>query len=560
MTGPDTLRHLARLATEAGSPATAREADALAERLAEGRFYVACVGQFKRGKSTLLNALVGESVLPTGVVPITAAVTVVRHGPEVRARVRFEDRDWEECDPRGLATYVSEEHNPGNEKGVTGVEVFVPHPLLGSGMCFVDTPGLGSVSGASTAATRAFVPHIDAALVVLGADPPITGEEFALIREVAQQLDELVFVFNKADRTSDRERAEAMRFTERVLSEQLRRPIGRIFEVSALERLQGGPPHDWEALSVRLASLAQRSGADLVRAAELRGIEAILTRLQHELLLQDEALVRPVEESRTRLDGLRRLVAEADASLGELGHRLTAVQERLSSTFIDERQEFFRRALPAAQRALVDSADREHRRGRGLRGYLTERAMEIAREWLARWKEEQEPRAEALYQHAVARFVDLVNEFRATLRSAGLENLPPLAPDTRFRARSGFYFTGMLRIAPESVGSAVLDLVRPPRRRRRLIERDAVLYLERLFEVNTARMTNDFRDRVMESRRLLEGEMRTRLRQIVESAERAAERARELQAAGAEAVQAERERLRRLRAELDQLRLRQEEV
>jgi hypothetical protein len=80
------------------------------------------------------------------------------------------------------------------------------------------------------------VPHIDAALIVLGADPPIIGEE------LAPQVDELIFVVDKADRTSDRERAEAVRFTERILSEQLRRPIGHMFEVSALERLQGGPP------------------------------------------------------------------------------------------------------------------------------------------------------------------------------------------------------------------------------------------------------------------------------------------------------------------------------
>lgn len=552
MSGPDTLRSLARLATEAGSPATAREAAALADRLAEGRFYVACVGQFKRGKSTLLNALVGEPVLPTGVVPVTAAVTVLRHGPELRARVRFADRDWEDCDPRGLETYVSEEHNPANEKGVTGVEVFVPHPLLESGLCLVDTPGLGSISEAGTAATRAFVPHIDAALVVLGADPPITRDELALVREVAQQVDELIVVVNKADRTSDRERAEAIRFTERVLREHLRRPVGRIFEVSALERLHGGPPRDWEALSSRLATLAQRSGADLVTGAEQRGLEALLARLQRELLQREEALLRPVEESRERLDRLRRLVAEADAALAELGHRLTAVQERLSSRFLDERKQFFDRALPAAQRALLESAD--HGRRRGLRRRLTERALEITRDCLASWKEEQEPRAEALYQQAVTRFVALVNEFQEGLRSWGLEDLPPLAPDTRFRARSGFYFTGMLTVAPESAGRSLLDLVRPREQRRRAIERDALRYLERLFEVNTARITNDFRDRVMESRRLLEREMRARLREVVESAERAARRAREIQAAGAEAVRVERERLRRLRTELERLR------
>src|SRR2546422_6513772 len=217
------LAALSRLAIEAGSPELARVVDALAERLREGRFYVACVGQFKRGKSTLVNALVGESVLPTGVVPITAAVTVVRHGERLAARVRFGERDWEECDPGSLATYVSEEQNPGNEKGVVAVEVFVPSPLLESGMCLVDTPGIGSISAANTAATREFVPHVDAALVVVGADPPISGDELALVQEIAREVADLIFVLNKADKLSDAEREQAIRFTERVLSERLGR-------------------------------------------------------------------------------------------------------------------------------------------------------------------------------------------------------------------------------------------------------------------------------------------------------------------------------------------------
>lgn len=66
---PSDLARLADLATEAGLPALARQASREIERLAEGRFYVACVGQFKRGKSTLINALVGQAVLPAGVAP-----------------------------------------------------------------------------------------------------------------------------------------------------------------------------------------------------------------------------------------------------------------------------------------------------------------------------------------------------------------------------------------------------------------------------------------------------------------------------------------------------------
>ena len=63
----------------------------LAERLQEGRFHLAVLGQFKRGKSTLLNALLGEEVLPAAVVPLTARPTFIRHGEQRRVRVVFED-------------------------------------------------------------------------------------------------------------------------------------------------------------------------------------------------------------------------------------------------------------------------------------------------------------------------------------------------------------------------------------------------------------------------------------------------------------------------------------
>ena len=172
------------LAQELGAEPVAEEARELAARVSEGRFYVACVGQFKRGKSTLLNALVGHAVVPTGFVPVTAVPTVIRFGDELHARVRMRDGSWQDVAMSDLKEYVTEELNPENKKAVDGAEVFVPSPLLSSGMCFVDTPGLGSVFTGNTATTQAFIPHIDAALVVVGADPPIAGEELALVESV----------------------------------------------------------------------------------------------------------------------------------------------------------------------------------------------------------------------------------------------------------------------------------------------------------------------------------------------------------------------------------------
>jgi hypothetical protein len=142
--GPLALYRLAELAQELDSERVFTEATGLAERMAEGRFYVACVGQFKRGKSTLLGALLGDRILPTGVLPITAVPTVIRYGSSRGARVRFQGGSWRNITPEELDQIVSEEHNPENIKDVIGVEVFCPSPLLVDGMSFVDTPGHSS--------------------------------------------------------------------------------------------------------------------------------------------------------------------------------------------------------------------------------------------------------------------------------------------------------------------------------------------------------------------------------------------------------------------------------
>ncbi|MGO8760077.1 MAG: dynamin family protein, partial [Terracidiphilus sp.] len=94
--GSSRLLRLGSLARELGAEPVAEEARELAARISEGRFYVACVGQFKRGKSTLLNALVGQAVVPTGFVPVTAVPTVIRFGGEPRARVRMRDGSWQD--------------------------------------------------------------------------------------------------------------------------------------------------------------------------------------------------------------------------------------------------------------------------------------------------------------------------------------------------------------------------------------------------------------------------------------------------------------------------------
>jgi ABC-type uncharacterized transport system ATPase component len=100
----------------------ARRASSLRERLRAGRFYIAVLGEFKRGKSTLVNALLGTELLPTGALPLTAVATELSHGT-TGATIVYLDGHSEEVPLDELANWVTEAKNPGNERKVARAEV-----------------------------------------------------------------------------------------------------------------------------------------------------------------------------------------------------------------------------------------------------------------------------------------------------------------------------------------------------------------------------------------------------------------------------------------------------
>jgi ribosome biogenesis GTPase A len=556
---PERVLALAEIANEVGAADIAADAQRLNERLAGGRFYVACVGQFKRGKSSLLNALIGEAILPVGVVPITTAVTVIRHGCERRARVSIGGR-WQEISTDAIAAYVSEDQNPANEKGVGLLEVFVPHPLLASGMCLVDTPGIGSVIDANTETTLAFVPHIDAALIVLGVDPPISGEELKLIEEVSRSVPELIVVLNKADRATEEERRAAIAFARKVVAQRLEKLVGRVFEVSATERLATDrATRDWEALERTLASLASTAASELLQRAEQRGCELLAYRLLHEIEEQHDALVRPLEQSESRLEMLRKCAEQAQRSLDDLGYALTAEQERLHRVFAEQWKAFLARATPAAAEQLLAALHGLHGRRDAMRKQALRMAQETALQWVDQWRAEAAPAAERLYRQGAERFAEIANGFLDRL--AGSDDAFAALPrtvnlDLGFRTPSRLYYTELMDLTGRSPLHWLVDVFVPPAALRRRIEREARDHLQHLLHANATRVMNDLDERVLESRRRLEGELQEYLRGIYASAERALQRGRARRNAGQVAVHAEVERLQAARRRIEALELR----
>lgn len=550
----DTSRRLDSLrafAIDVGAAEIAADADTLAERIREGRFYVAVLGQFKRGKSTLINALLGEALLPVGVAPVTSVVTVVRHGAR-GARARVADGEWEPMPVERVGELVSEKANPENRLAVRGVEVLLPSRLLAPGLCLVDTPGISSVFAGNTAETHAFVPHVDAAIVVLGADPPISAEELELVSDVAGRVHDVLFVLAKADRHSAGDLAEARSFTSGVLRNRLGiEPT--LLEVSAYEVLEHGTAtRGWDALVERLQTLAGEHGGDLVRRAAERGTAALGERLVADIDEQRSALTRPLEETRARVAAVQNCIADAERALHELGFLLQAEQNSVAERLEGERRQFVEEALPRCQARLDEGVGGlAPRRGPKLRARTLSLAQDIVRAEVEAWMARLRPRVEEMYRALGHRFIAHANQFLARLRDDGrlpVGSLEDLPEETGFRYRSSYYFFSHMSLATPPFLTWLADLVRTEAGAQRAARRSGDAFVERLVETNASRVVGDLDDRVFESRRQLEFQVRGRLRSVVSTAERALSSAEAAERGGEAAIEQALARLDRIRA------------
>ncbi|MEZ5255504.1 MAG: dynamin family protein [Ilumatobacteraceae bacterium] len=177
-------------------------ATAAAARLKRPSTVVCVVGEFKQGKSTLINALLGQHVCPVDDDLATSAITMVRFGDQPAATVRRTVDGRSEAVQIPIAEldeWVSEQGNPGNAKGVERVEIAVPSPLLKQGLVVVDTPGMGGLGAGHAAATLGFLPFADGLVFVSDASAELSAPEVDFLRRATELCPTVIFVQTKID-------------------------------------------------------------------------------------------------------------------------------------------------------------------------------------------------------------------------------------------------------------------------------------------------------------------------------------------------------------------------
>jgi ribosome biogenesis GTPase A len=391
----------------------------LRARLDKKRFHLAVLGQFKRGKSTLLNALLGEPVLPTSVIPLTSIPTFIYSGPTRSCRVHYHDNrpadDFSAAQPEEMASFlerfVTESGNPHNTLGVSHVDLWHPAPFLPHGLVLIDTPGIGSTFRHNTNTTLAFLGECDAALFLVSADPPMTEVEADFLKDVCSRVSRVFYILNKIDYLDERERTTAMDFFRNELKRHLATsediPIYPVSASLGLEAKQRGDRAEWARsgmgdLEGRLMDFVMREKTAALREAVAAKARAIVTDALLQLHLQIRSLQIPLCDLEDRLRLFERKLKETEQQRILAGDLLAGEKKRLS-------QEIERRAAQLRRDAVRHLGDRvQERLAQTPKGPLDEGAIEaVLAEAVPRFFDRE-------YENLAGEFAQRVQE---TLRS-----------------------------------------------------------------------------------------------------------------------------------------------
>jgi GTP-binding protein EngB required for normal cell division len=331
--------------------------EAVREQLDEGELSVAVVGEINRGKSTFLNALLGETVFPSRTMVCTAGVTVLDHGEPPRAEIVYKDGSSEEMDLSGAApAQVLKEVVSRSNKDVQDIQVtrvWYPNPFTGNGIVLVDTPGVNDPDHWREEITYSYLAEADAVIMLLDPMQPLSASEteFLDAKILDRSIANLIFVVNKIDDVPQSDREDALARVRDMLSEHVPNPT--VYPVAAKPALDAKRRGDEEALK----------GTGLPQFEE--GLMEFLAKGRGGLLLRTK-VQKGLDHLAHIEDTVQQRRAALDAEKGEVEERLSDAQSELSALSrkrdhleqeIDGKQSRIEKSLKQVARDRADHLD-----------------------------------------------------------------------------------------------------------------------------------------------------------------------------------------------------------
>lgn len=331
------------------------------KRLVTNSFNLVVLGQFKRGKTTLINSLIGKEVLPSSVVQLTSIVTILRFSQEIRCIIFMEDGSEREISVEELPRYVTEKENPGNVRRVRCAIIEYPSPFLEAGMMLVDTPGVGSTFLHNTETTYGFLDHLDAALFLMSADVPISQVEKELLDTIKDSTQKIFFVLNKIDNLTSNEMEEIVAFNKQVL-EEMGFAVHKIWPISAREALKAKIiNNDVQLLQSGLLELADALGSFLssekgkiVLNTTISKTQRFISRKLSQIAIEKRTLEASGEELEDKLNTFYKLVTNLKQDREDIAYLLKGESDKLCLKVEDMLKSLEEKETARIKQCLVD--------------------------------------------------------------------------------------------------------------------------------------------------------------------------------------------------------------
>jgi ribosome biogenesis GTPase A len=337
------LGELSEIAGSVGAKSLRERIDRdLVKKLEEDRFHLVVVGEFNHGKSSFVNALLGENVLATGVTPTTAAIHHLKYADAPEATVVYASGKRESVPFDKTRSFSVGGGSSVDE--VDFLEVGYPAALLKERILLVDTPGVNDLSLQRADITYSYIPRADAVLFLLDAGQILKESERVFLEEklLKASRDKIVFVVTKWDLLNPSEQAEALAYAKQQLAKLVRDPI--VFPVSAETSLAGKPEGSGMAplLDHLTVFLAEERGRILLDNALGEGL-AVGTLLgkgvdarRRSLAMKGEELDRRIQMLEQDLAGQAQTIEQRRAKIREEIQGIKVGAKKDLERFVDD--------------------------------------------------------------------------------------------------------------------------------------------------------------------------------------------------------------------------------
>jgi len=537
----------------------------LKEKLEKNHFNLVVVGQFKRGKTTFINALLGDEILPTAVVPLTSIVTIIEFGRSLKGTVYFIDGRTKEIPTAQLHEYVTERGNPKNEKGVREVVITYPSQYLKDGVRLIDTPGVGSVYQHNTDVAYEYLPKADAAIFLISVEQPLSQPELEFLRDVREYSNKIFFLQNKADYLSAYELEESISFTKKVLHDEVGYDV-EVFPLSARLALEAKRSQSEDLMQrsflpaferVLSEFLMEEKGRVLIQSVT-NGLLRILSQIEFEIELELKSLKTPVEELKGKIRIFEDKEKEVEQEKEDLDILLSGEVEKIKKEIIDEDLRVFKETLSGA---LLPEIERVYRGNRGLsarqlQGRLEEFVLNSVKGAYNEWRSREDQKIAKTFEAICTKFMNKINSVIDELLrfSSELFSIPLhlFKAESVWEAKADFYYKFREDpVALEMLTSSITWSL-PRFISGKIIFKKAREYLKEMIEMQGGRIRWDFVKRLDRSTLEFRQEMLQRIEHTIRGIRSAIDKGMDEKTRGEDAVKRRAEEITGLRQTIEQ--------